>query len=300
MRRYGGRYCRAPILMLLVLVPAIVAANDRQVAAPMATPVPSVRDYFAALKISSTAQYQAMTGPDLRSGVTGGSETSATRLKNSKKAFVLSLLVPGAGQLYTGSKLKAAAFFAVEAAAWMGFFVYHGKGNTKTDEFNAFADQNWSETRYDDFLDINWQVRDDDSAWVIPGDPSSGLFFSHNLPDTKTQQYYEMIGKYNQFVFGWADVPPQTVPNRHATEEMYSALRMRYEDMRHDANTMYSRATASLFVMMINHVASAFEAALAAKHYNAEREKAGDFKIGAVTARSGHEYFPMVTMTYAF
>lgn len=29
--------------------------------------------------------------------------------------------------------------------------------------------------------------------------------FTHNLPSTKTQQYYEMIGKYHQFACGWND-----------------------------------------------------------------------------------------------
>jgi hypothetical protein len=185
--------------------------------------------------------------------------------------------------------------------SWTGLFVYHHKGDVKTDQFNAYADTYWSNDRYTDFLYINWQVRDDDSTYNTPGDPTSGFFFTHHLPDTKTQQYYEMIGKYDQFVFGWADVAPLTTPDRHATERASSALRLHYEDMRHDANNMYDRATTSLLVMMVNHIISGFEAAWSAKRHNDRLDESQQrLSFRAMAASNEYGRFPMLTMQYRF
>jgi len=265
---------------------------------------PAIRGYFDGMKGTALAEFQSQGQPD--SGAIPafpvGTEPAQTGgVKSVRKAFLYSLVLPGAGQVYTGSKRKGARFLALEAASWFGYISFHSEGNSKTDEFNLYADTYWSQDRYEDFLYINWSVRDDDSVFQDPGDPSSGYFFTHHLPDTKTQQYYEMIGKYNQFVFGWADVAPLTSPDPDATEHTTSAMRLHYMDMRHDANVAYDRATASLMVMMANHLVSAFEAAFSAKrHNNRLAADGGGFSIRAVKAQSGREQFPMLTMRYRF
>jgi len=64
---------------------------------------------------------------------------------------------------------------------------------------------------------------------------------------------------------------------------------------------MYGRATASLIVMMVNHVVSGVEAALAARSYNKRiDESAGNVTIKAVTAELNGTHFPMLTVTYRF
>ncbi len=40
---------------------------------------------------------------------------------------------------------------------------------------------------------------------------------THSLPSTKTQQYYEMVGKYLQFVYGWKDIVEYTGIRGHKT-----------------------------------------------------------------------------------
>lgn len=232
-------------------------------------------------------------------------EEAPTDRKSVFKAFAYSTIIPGAGQLYTGSKIKAAGFFAVEIAAWAGYITFHRKGNDRTDEFNVFADMYWSKDRYEDFIDANFPLsdpsipgpRDDDSALDINNEP----YFTHHLPDTETQQYYEMIGKYDQFVFGWDDVDPNVPRILDSLGTAYSRHREQYETMRHKANAMYGRATASLIVMMVNHVFSGVEAALAARNHN-KKVKAGEegLSFRAETATINRTSFPMLTMTYKF
>jgi len=287
-------------------VPAVSIASNAAAVRSSVLRSEAVRpsDYLAAVDrpVAPSMQANDTAGRppslDLEKGDTA--QSGAVKPKSPLRAFMYSLLVPGAGQVYTGSKLKAAAFLGLEALAWTGYFVYHAKGNENTDVYEAFADQHWSEDRYSDFLEDNFanHPRDDDSAFDNSGNP----YFTHHLPDTKTQQYYEMIGKYNQFVFGWDDVDTiATPPLLQNIPVAQSANRQHYEDLRDDANRMYGRATASLIVMMSNHIISGVEAALAARNHNKKAEtSAQKLTVRAVTARVDDTYFPMLTATYSF
>ncbi|MFH1699928.1 MAG: hypothetical protein ABIE07_05000 [Candidatus Zixiibacteriota bacterium] len=218
--------------------------------------------------------------------------------KSPVKAFIYSAIIPGAGQLYNGSKIKAVAFLGLETLAWTGHVIYSGKGDDKTAEFENYANTNWSEDKYVSWLEFNWQKSDDELVLNTNGFP----LFTHHLPDTKTQQYYEMIGKYNQFVYGWADAGDvETSPFQEAHPDTYSAMRLHYESMRHDANKLYDKATTSIVVSMINHVISGFEAAIAARSHNKNADTiANKISVKAQTAQLNDEYFPMLTMAYKF
>lgn len=127
--------------------------------------------------------------------------------------------------------------------------------------------------------------------------------FSHNLPATKTQQYYEMVGKYHQFACGWNDFEGYSY-NPDGSVEMIDELVINaagdstyvsrpklledgdlgsvfdyskdggydsaakvdiYEDMRHEANMAYEAGQNWLMITLLNHVASAFDAAYVIK-----------------------------------
>lgn len=291
-----------PALAAMIMAsgaPASDAARVRPLTAPIETSPTAA--YFA--EISSQGRFSGQlqeTGKRPPTFDTELDPREVEKYKNPKstfRAFLYSLVIPGAGQLYTGSKTKAVMFFGFEALTWAGYVTFQGRGDDKTAEFEAFADIHWGEIRYSQFLFDNWGVYDDDSVL----DNNDNLLFTHHLPDTKTQQYYEMIGKYNQFVFGWDDVD-STIP-RHPDYlgQAYSANRQKYEDMRGDANKMYGRATASIVAMMANHLISGIEAALAAKSHNKRVMTYTErVKFKAYAARRDNQYFPMLTMTYRF
>ena len=191
--------------------------------------------------------------------------------KSPSKAFLLSLALPGLGQFYSGSKVKAAAFVGVEAFAWLMRGKWNSEGNDLTAEFEQFNRDHWSRTVYEEYLFHAYGVMDDDSV--------SAPEVSHHLPDTRTQQYYEMSGKYDQFSWGWDDadlngrgyadwdstfptavVGGATVPN--------SPRRLLYETMRNDSNNKFDKANKMLMVVFVNHLISAVEAFLATKKRN--------------------------------
>lgn len=75
-------------------------------------------------------------------------------------------------------------------------------------ECYKFADQHWIENDYRQWLIDSLGITsgsDQDSFWNT--EKQSWDWLSHHLPDKKDQQYYDMIGKYDQFMFGWDDFP---------------------------------------------------------------------------------------------
>lgn len=204
--------------------------------------------------------------------------------KSPAKAFLMSLLVPGLGQFYYGSKTKAAAFLAVEAGSWLLSSKYNKKGDEITAEFEAFNRAHWSQAEYERYLSYAYseyvQSGEIDDDWITETE------ISHHLPDTRTQQYYEMTGKYNQFSWGWDDAnlggltlgdydsnnPPPRLDIAHAS----SARRLFYEERRHAANIQFDHGKKMIAVAMFNHLVSAFEAYFVTKHKNNEKPSDGN------------------------
>jgi hypothetical protein len=67
--------------------------------------------------------------------------------KSPRRAFLQSLLIPGWGQWYTGNKWKPFLFLGLEAAGWMSWSNFRGKGDDLEVIYEAFADSHWT---YDD------------------------------------------------------------------------------------------------------------------------------------------------------
>ena len=151
-------------------------------------------------------------------GSTGGSEADAPEEeggKSSKRALLLSVLAPGAGQYYMDRKMRAVAFFGVEALLWGLYLSWKGEGNDIEEEFRTVADQNWNPQHY-----LEWRVLPTSRSSITHALPCSSFVASANpalyidavteaiggCRETEKQQYYELIGKYYQFGAGWSDL----------------------------------------------------------------------------------------------
>ncbi|UCD63679.1 MAG: hypothetical protein JSW34_13190 [Candidatus Zixiibacteriota bacterium] len=253
--------------------------------------------------LESTVLAQA----DDSGALTPSGEAPGRNYKSPAKAFLLSLAVPGLGQYYYGSRVKPFLFLGAETAAWIFHIRWHNEGEDITAEFEAFNRQHWIPERYEDYLFYVYGVRDDEEV------PPNVVEVTHNLPDTRTQQYYEMTGKYDQFAWGWDDarldgqdlhsgVPaivntPETTP--------YSANRLHYESRRNDANNAFDRATRMIFVSMVNRIFSAFEALYTTSKINREARQAdtvfSQLRFSA-KLKSYHvkRDTPFLTVTYKF
>jgi hypothetical protein len=208
----------------------------------------------------------------------------AFKPKNTKLAFFYSLLIPGAGEFYAGSKIKPLLFLGLEASLWTGHFIYQGKGNDKEDEYKAYADLHWNPDVY--------------LAWWNSLDSADQARYSHTLPvdeqsnPIRNHEYYENIGKYNQFSIGWDDCS-----QANATP---TANRNFYLDVRDESNRMFSRARTFTVCVLVNHVLSSFDAALTARQYNKRQERFAGIKLEMKMREYRNESIPQLTLTKSF
>ena len=194
-------------------------------------------------------------------------------LRKRGLGLVMSAAVPGAGQMYATSFIKGAVMIGAEVALWIGYRHYRQEGDRLDQVFRAFADENWSETRYwlalaeegakagwtelEGLTEANYQEKLDAEGGLRDYEKTIG---SHSLHRYKDQQYYEMIGKYHQFRPGWKDA--------ETSNEVVTPLRGRYEDMEFETDSAYKKAGLCGMVVLANHVISALDAVLSVNRYN--------------------------------
>ncbi len=198
--------------------------------------------------------------------------------KSPTKAFLMSLVVPGLGQYYIGDKKKAIVYAGADLVSWLLYFKWDGQGNKLTDQYETFSQAHWSRSAYIDYL---WFAEGDSSDYNI-----NKKIFTHHLPSTNTQQYYEMTGKYDQFAWGWDDASLygaglyEHIANNDtnisvADSVPYSANRFIYENMRLKANNKYDYARKMLMISVFNRVISSVAAFIVTKNKN-ERANSPD------------------------
>jgi hypothetical protein len=235
---------------------------------------------------------------------------------NKKSPFlagVLSLIVPGAGEIYTGEYLKAAVFIALEAGLVTAGLIYDKKGDDKTTEFQNYADQNWDVVKYADWIVDNTQQEieiDKNSQGLLPwervnwqqlnnAERSAGSIlgggFSHTLPPHGDQQYFEMIGKYRQYSPGWNDY--NTLENG-SNWNLTTANMLFYAGERGKANDYYNTASAFVIGIYINHFLSALDGVWSAINYN--DNLAVNMRVQGQQFADHYEYIPTVHLKYSF
>lgn len=197
--------------------------------------------------------------------------------KSVKKGLFMSAALPGAGQLYNGNYIKAAAFIAAEAAGWTLYITQNKKGNDIDAEFRAFADEHWSENDYWDWIARHSGIDRNDIEALREWE---GENFSHGLHREKDQQYYEMIGKYDQFNYAWDDSDIGLL-DEGFDKSKRSANRLYYEERRAASNAAFKRATTGATIVLFNHIVSALDAAWSINRGNQQftANVYGDYKL---------------------
>lgn len=222
-------------------------------------------------------------------------------------AGLFSVLIPGSGELYTGEYWKAAIFGVLEAGLITAAIVYNNKGDSKTEEFENYADNvtdnsGWSVVRYaqwiNQYKDKNIQINPDQNlkpwqrvSWEELNSVEREIQgFSHTLAYHGEQQYYEMIGKYHQFSPGWWDF------NGGSNNAEISPAFKYYSGLRGDANDFYNMSTAAVIGIYINHFLSGLDAVWSAVQFN--KNLAVKVRIDTYQLTDRAEFFPAVYLKY--
>ena len=154
--------------------------------------------------------------------------------KSKAKAFFYSLVLPGSGHLYAGYK-RGWVNIGIEGLTWLTYFYYYDRGQTKEDEFEAYADGHWDYNRW--IAECGCQGTPEDSLIVE--------FYMNNK-----QQYYEDIGKIPTYFGGWDDYNAST--NNSANKNFYRGMRA-------DSNNYFENAHYAVLVAFVNRIVSAVD-----------------------------------------
>ena len=204
--------------------------------------------------------------------VSGEEDEDSGKEKKRKKPIVgvlLSTVLPGTGEMYGGSWRKGLVFLGVEVALWIGYWQFGDSGREWEAFFRAYADEHWDEDEWQEWMEEHPEFADT----------------THTLPSEKNQQYYEMIGKYDQFKAGWDDYED---PGPALT-----AHRAYYEGLRHKSNIQFKRASYCAMVSLGNRVLSAIDAAWTIRRHNRQIE--GELRMSLKRGRV--DYVPCLTLS---
>ena len=224
-------------------------------------------------------------------------------------AGLLSMVLPGAGEVYAESYWKAAVFAAVEVSAIVVAVSYNKKGDNQTSTFQQYADGHWSIKRYAEWTIknvsyINSSV-DPTKYNVINGDGSVnhaelnrlerdlGSGYSHALPPHGEQQYYELIGKYPQYSHGWDDAI-QSDTDFHILSQNF----LDYSIMRGKANDYYNVSDKAVIGLYVNHLLSGLDAVWSAISFN--KDVAVNVRVNQINRGENVTFYPTVNVRYRF
>lgn len=220
-------------------------------------------------------------------GGTGGGAVEIESIDNGKKKHgalpvLFSLILPGSGEAYMGYK-RGYFMMAADIFAWTQVAKYHNEGDDLTDKYIAFADEHYS----DDQLVEAYNAASLDPERAGEGEiyfPDVGNITDtselHKLPlyvtkEEDFREYYENLGKWEQFIFGWDDYTRASDPNNPNAPAGYdpsltlddlrqpwvSKNRQTYQEMRGEANDAYETRDTWLYVNIGLRVFSVIQSA---------------------------------------
>jgi hypothetical protein len=132
--------------------------------------------------------------------------------KDARLAMLMSMIVPGAGQFYADkSAFTAYLFPALEIGMVAGILYFNSRGNEKTKDFEHYATGDEIQYTLANGEEITTHRYERNRQHLVesilmnlnPVDIYEDSYF--RLEDRNSQHFYEDIGKYAQYVFGWAD-----------------------------------------------------------------------------------------------
>jgi hypothetical protein len=199
-------------------------------------------------------------------GVGGGSALADAGEGGHRGAalpMAMSFVLPGLGEAWLGHK-RGYALMAIDVASWVGVAHYASEGNRKRDEYYAYADAHWTEARLAAAYGASLP-----GTFYFPYTDYTALPLWVSVEDDR-REYYENLGKWDPFVFGWDDFP-ETDPMNFADlapftyqdlkDPRVSPHREVYRAMREDSNRQFTNRDRLLYLNMVTRLFSIFEVA---------------------------------------
>ena len=219
---------------------------------------------------------------------------------SSIKPMLASLAIPGFGQYINRSPWwKTALFVGIEVSGIAGYISWTNKADDITKEYENWADDHWDIRRWVNdsaillsdiqsrgYSEVN-DVRIDGShhiTIIINGKYESShiLLENPNIDYTELRDwdFYEGIGKYDQFVAGWDDaksnweIIQKKIKDGEDELIVMTPNKQHYIELRNDSNVLYKNAKFAISALLFNHIFSALDAL-----WNANKNKELSYNI---------------------
>jgi hypothetical protein len=190
---------------------------------------------------SVSSGYFAATGADDMFRMPGEFEEKKEGMKSTTKAALFSLVLPGAGEIYGGSKTKGEIFIFSEASVWAGFFAFRTYGHWLEDDYKSYAA---SHARVD-----------------LTGKP--GDFFD-NL------SFYDSRDMYNQFAPLYHPGEAHPYPEDDQWNWVWDSRdsRLYYRELKNRSKDASRRALYLVGLSLVNRIVSVLDAVKTVRSYN--------------------------------
>ncbi len=174
----------------------------------------------------------------------GEFEEKKEGLKSVRKAALLSLLLPGAGEIYGGSKTKGKIFIFSEASLWIGFFGFRAYGDWLEKDYKVYAASH---------AKVNLEGKSD--------------YFFDQLA------FYDSRDEYNQFapLYHRGDKQPYPVDDFWNWEWDSRESRRHYRDLKNRSKNASRKALYMVGLSIVNRIVSVVDAMKTVRTYNRKR-----------------------------
>jgi hypothetical protein len=161
--------------------------------------------------------------------------------KSATKAMLLSLLLPGAGELYAGNRTSSRIFLGIEGSIWGGFFAFRTYGSWKKRDYKGYSALH---------AGVNLEGKNDD-------------FFEDIT-------YYDNRDEYNQFARLYNGDKALIYPENDFWNWEWDSQdsKGRYRELRNQSKSAYRRALYMVGLAALNRVVSVLDAARSVKKFN--------------------------------
>jgi hypothetical protein len=173
--------------------------------------------------------------------------------------MLMSLVVPGTGELYLGSPGRAAIFFVAEAAIWTSYAIFESQGNHRTDLYRQFAS-----------IHAGVPTREDDEFYRVMSNyiASDGPYSANERIRREARALYPNDLEEQQRYY-----QENAYTGENAWEWDSEASFDRFSEMRSSSLDSYQYANLSLGLLVANRIVSVVDCGLLSASKNREYEE---------------------------
>jgi hypothetical protein len=159
--------------------------------------------------------------------------------KSPGQASLMSLAVPGTGQIYAGSTSRGMVFLGIEAVAAFAYVKYNNDSHEKRDQyFNYVGDPNDPSSRFS-FARLEGSVSPEELTRL------------ETIYQKDPREFYDMVSTVDTYSAGWGDPNPEVGGD---------GARTTAQDYIQEVESLGRKSNVGLYTLIANHLASAADA----------------------------------------